>query len=1159
MKIVASHNAKHAELHADTSRVSTEDTLDAKQTHLGGATNLPVGYRFGKFEIRRLLGEGGMGAVYLAVDVGLGREVALKLPKMSTASAVEQIDRFHREARTAASLMHPGICPIYEFGHIDGQFYFAMAYIQGRELSTLIKEPIHARQIALLVRKLAQAVAAAHAKGIIHRDLKPSNVMIDKQGQPIILDFGLARSDQSCDKRLTQTGAFVGTPGFGSPEQITNQTGSVDHRTDVYSLGVIMYTMLAGRLPFQSDSSIGMLAQILTETPLSPMVYRANSSPKLCAIAMKAIQRDVEERYQSVRLLADDLTDYLENDAASITADRSLDQDFVEHGEHVPDGITAIEFDWLKLLEGDFQAEQKDAFFSAQSLVALAPNSPRQIASKSSVSGGGRSRVLRITLASGFFALMIAWAIVMQIRTKHGTVRVEIDGDPSGVQIDVDGESIAVQTLQAGYQIDVGPHAMSVHADGMQAQSTEFTIGKGTEKILRFSFQPIAETHAVATDSPSPAGSFLEIATPASSSSDIVFQDFEDGTYGNWTASGVSFGSKPYSPRQHPRGDNSILCGFNGQHIADSFFASDHTGDDAYTGKLISPTFAIQNGYVNFLVAMAQGTNAEVLLVIDEKVVHRCNQVTFPMVMQPECWDVHEFVGKSARIEVIDNATGTDGRVCVDHFVFSDANHVKSWREKIQQQALESSFVWKDRTYFLSKQQVRFATAESFAKMIAGELFVPVSPEESAFVATHIEEPVMTGLRNEQGVWRNPQGIVSTHVPWQFSIPTDGANEFALFTKHGEFVDTGDTSQIFLVVRGERPSAPARLLDIEFAKENRAAAELLQSKLAHLAVATSDKFSWLHPTAPLPKEDFEIRKIGFAPQTHLTDEEIDLFGRVRGITWIDQYDGNDSILELLKFSSNLRVLVLNDGKYNWEPFDDLVDGHPLRKFLLTMTEAPPDVLETVLRSSRLDELIVTYTNLDFGIVDRLIEHRHSLQVLEISCCGEVSRENVRQIAKLDRLSHLDMYCVGVVDEDLSEVGKLKRLEHLRIGYGVLTGRTLNELKDLARLKTLDYSCVGLDDQTLISLPPLPALETLDVFHTKLAGETLGHLNQFPNLRTLNIRGNSIGNDQLSLLQGSPTLLRVNAKDSKITTEAMQEFAAKRLNFSSDLLDDIPVP
>src|SRR5262245_8341633 len=227
---------------------------------------------FGRYRIVRPLGEGGMGSVYLAQDTQLDRLVALKVPRLGDDEqpAPHELARFFREARAAASLSHPNLCPIHDVGEIGGTPYLTMAYLEGRLLSDIIESgPMAQRSCALIVRRLAQALQGAHARGVIHRDLKPSNIMINTRNEPVVMDFGLARREHPMETRLTRTGTALGTPAYMPPEQIRGEPDEIGPASDIYALGVILYELVTGRLPF-AGSAYAVLARILTEVPVPP-------------------------------------------------------------------------------------------------------------------------------------------------------------------------------------------------------------------------------------------------------------------------------------------------------------------------------------------------------------------------------------------------------------------------------------------------------------------------------------------------------------------------------------------------------------------------------------------------------------------------------------------------------------------------------------------------------------------------------------------------------------------------------------------------------------------------------------------------------------------------------------------------------------------------
>jgi serine/threonine protein kinase len=286
---------------------SSIEATEAEPTPAREAPVLAASTSFGRYQIIRLLGKGAMGAVYLAYDTQLHRHVALKTP--SIGNTPQTIDRFFREARSAAQLRSPYLCPIYDVGQIAGTYYLSMAFVDGQPLSRVLAKGLlkTTDDVISIIKKVARGVQKAHDAGIIHRDLKPDNIMIDQDGEPVVMDFGLARKVFD-DVQVTMSGVMIGTPGYMSPEQVNGDTKRIGHATDIYALGVVLFQLLAGRLPFQG-SLTSILRQIGSDPPPLPSLFNqglAKDCP-LEQICLKMIAKLPEERFASMREVADAL------------------------------------------------------------------------------------------------------------------------------------------------------------------------------------------------------------------------------------------------------------------------------------------------------------------------------------------------------------------------------------------------------------------------------------------------------------------------------------------------------------------------------------------------------------------------------------------------------------------------------------------------------------------------------------------------------------------------------------------------------------------------------------------------------------------------------------------------------------------------------------
>ncbi len=285
---------------------SSLPTLDSGGDVAPRSRSVWHGQQLGRFELIRPVGSGSFGTVYEARDPKLDRIVAVKVLHAGHMATAEQVDRFFREARNAAQLRHPAIVPVYEFGEHDGVPYIVSEFILGTTLADrmVAGRVSHAEGAALVIR-VAEALDYAHAEGVVHRDIKPSNIMIDERGRPLLLDFGVAKRETG-EATMTHHGDLLGTPAYMSPEQARGESHEVDGRSDEYSLGVILYALLTGEMPFRGSLRM-LLMQVLQEEPRSPRSLDETIPRDLETICLKAMAKEPDRRYATAGALADDL------------------------------------------------------------------------------------------------------------------------------------------------------------------------------------------------------------------------------------------------------------------------------------------------------------------------------------------------------------------------------------------------------------------------------------------------------------------------------------------------------------------------------------------------------------------------------------------------------------------------------------------------------------------------------------------------------------------------------------------------------------------------------------------------------------------------------------------------------------------------------------
>ena len=403
---------------------------------------------FGRYRVVRLLGRGGMGTVYLAHDGQLDRDVALKVPHIvAFADRPEVRERFYREAQAAARFHHPNFCSIHDIGEVDGVPYLTMAFVEGETLagSNQGNQGWPTRRAAEVTRELALALAELHREGIVHRDLKPANIMIDARGRMVLMDFGLARWFDEIDSSFTPTGAILGTPAYMPPEQAEGDIKAVGPRSDLYSLGVILYELLTGRRPFEGPITavLGMIAFV---DPDGPSTLRPGLDPRLEAICLKAMAKKPEDRYASMDEFAGALQAWLDEGPDSLPIE-----------------------------------------------VRVEPWPIKK-------AGSGRPSMGIGIAAASFAALLFG---IIYVATDKGRIKIEVN-DPKAIVL-VDGQQVRIEGLGEPITLEAGEHKLSVKRGDVEVEARTFVVRRGGNPALIVEIEPFRPKEVLPADPKPPA------------------------------------------------------------------------------------------------------------------------------------------------------------------------------------------------------------------------------------------------------------------------------------------------------------------------------------------------------------------------------------------------------------------------------------------------------------------------------------------------------------------------------------------------------------------------------------------------------------------------------------------------------------------------------
>ncbi|MFO0601558.1 MAG: protein kinase [Polyangiales bacterium] len=489
---------------------------DAAREDAGAQGTFPPGKQFGNYTIVRLLGEGGMGAVYEATHVGLGKRVALKtlLPQIARDAGVRA--RFLQEGKAASQIRHPNVVDVTDVG-VEGEVpYLVMEFLDGESLARRIERGgrLGAREVADMMLPVIAALSAIHAEGIVHRDLKPDNVFLartrDGMVVPKVLDFGISKvEDAGRPKALTATSALLGTPHYMSPEQAQGSRGVGPH-SDQYALGVILYEALTGRVPFDGDTLYAVLNAIVTGVAPPPASLEPSVPPALEAAVIRAMQRDPGARFPAVSALGRELLPFASEEVAAVWR-RVFGENppaALLRGTPAADTIAAPGVA-PRVTPASQPSPAPVASTLQPGLVSAPPAPPRRppgpMAALAVVAalvaiGFVAARSLRGTPPVAPAAAALAAPPPSLVAQRQYEVRVQ--ATPDNASLEVDGVPAGVGALVRSFALDGATHTLRVTAAGHEAQALTFRDAPPPERVALVAFAPVAPTAPPRTTAP---------------------------------------------------------------------------------------------------------------------------------------------------------------------------------------------------------------------------------------------------------------------------------------------------------------------------------------------------------------------------------------------------------------------------------------------------------------------------------------------------------------------------------------------------------------------------------------------------------------------------------------------------------------------------------
>ena len=1052
---------------SDTASLSRSRTIDESAGPAARSMEETTLRTIGRFELKAVLGRGGFGVVYRAYDPHLERFVALKIPTLGP-NQKTKISRFLSEAKAAARLKHANIVSTFESGYVDNKYYIASEFIEGSLLSILIrKKRPTTHESVLMAQKLAKALGYAHSQGIVHRDVKPHNVIIDTDGEPQLMDFGLAKRLDD-NSNVTTDGALLGTPAYMSPEQARGEIALVGPASDQYSLGVVLYHLLTGSTPCEGSPHL-----VISEVAKGELYSVRDVDPAIdsdiAAVCQKAMSPDITSRYATCEDFAEDL--------ANVLAGRP---------------VKAQPLGMIQRARRIVAMNQLVVWFS--SLCAV------------------------LVLVSVGFAFKI-----VQLQRSESAAEYAVDKASGPSQSEV---SMPTQPPEnSNSNLEASPLDMPTSPKDSKAETDRKNANASKTNV---------------------------VVRP-----DIMFEDFEDNTYGNWTASGTAFSGGPYCPLddKSDHGFRVINSALNGRKLADSCFGSSSPLSVELTGTLVSPPFKIDRNYINFWLAGGEADACLAILRVNGKVVLSVASENEAWVLRPFAWKVAEFQTQTATFELVDNSTDLlGGRICVDSIVFSDIDQSAARTERDSEQILRSSIEWNGRHYYFAPMKANYREANQQAERVGGHLLCIESAEEAMFISQHCQDLIWLGLENQGEAWLGPENHLYTNGPWNENVEKFSPAR-ALLAHGGEW-QTTDARQLaansYVIEFGPIEIPPSHY-SVKNAAESRLAAKLILENLGQVVISTASNVKRIGSKSELPNEDFELTEVYLSKGTRFTPADLELFRELDGIERLEVIDCDTSVLEILKFTTNLREILISGGQHKWNALKHLKPNHALRKVNFGHVNITSREMRPIFDADALEEFGIVGMSVDPSLADLLLKQRGSIFSLWLNAAPGLGPKGIEKLGQLGQLQTLVLWGAGVTDSQLPAIGQLTELKYLQLGFNKgIQGKGLASLAPLTKLTDLSLWDTSLDDEGFRNLPPLPALERLAIGRNAITDVSILRLQDQKALQKLTVSETNVTDAGIRQLESHPSLNRIEAVGSKITRGTLDDMAKRKPSLTTDL-------